>query len=312
MESYIVADVGGTNIRAAVFPKDGTQAVTTRKIATISPGQTPFERLVNLIHEIWPASNEVHSIVVAVPGSLDPNKGFIFDATNIPGWFNYPIGDMLRKEFPVPVMIGNDANLAALGEWRFGAGVGFHNLLYLTISTGIGGEVILNDQLLLGEHGLATEFGHVTVVPDGPMCNCGRRGHLEALASGTAIARFVKDNIALGAVSSLRSRTDITARDVAEAAILGDPLAAQAMQQAGTYIGYALADFLHLFNPAIVILGGGVSASGDCLINPIKAALPERIMDRGYIQELEITPARLGDDAGLMGALALSESLVIA
>ena len=309
MESFIVADVGGTNIRVAVFPTHDTQPVAIKKIRTVEQSQTPLDRLIGLIHQMWPKDGTVRAIVVAVPGFLDPTKGYIFVADNVPGWIDLPIRDLLYAEFSIPVLIGNDANLAALGEWRFGAGVGYHNILYLTISTGIGGGVIIDDRLLLGQRGLAAEFGHVTVVPDGPKCNCGQRGHLEAVASGPAIARFVNEKITLGFPSSLSGRANLTAKDVAEAAIAGDPLAMRAVSQAGMYIGFALADFLHLLNPAIVILGGGVSTSGDIIIDPIRAALPERIMDHGYIDELIVTTAKLGDDAGLMGALALAESV---
>ncbi len=309
MESYIVADVGGTNIRVAVFPTHSTTPIAIKKIRTVERDQSAMERLIGLIHEMWPKDGTVRSIVVAVPGFLDPVKGYIYDANNVPGWVDLPIRDLLFAEFATPVLIGNDANLAALGEWRFGAGIGYHNILYLTLSTGIGGGVINNDQLLLGERGLAGEFGHVTVVPDGPKCSCGQRGHLEAVASGPAIARFVNEKISLGFPSILSDKSNITAKDVAEAATSGDPLALRAITQAGMYIGFAIADFLHLLNPGIVILGGGVSTSGDIIINPIRAALPERIMDRGYIDELVVTIAKLGDDAGLMGALALAESV---
>ncbi len=208
----------------------------------------------------------------------------------------------------MPILIGNDANLAALGEWRYGAGKGHDNLLYLTISTGIGGGAIHNGQMLLGTRGLAAEFGHVTVIPEGPRCSCGQRGHLEAVASGTAIARFVQEKIALGYPSTLTKDHAISAVDVSRAAAQGDELALKAMARAGTFIGYAIADFLHLFNPSIVILGGGVSSAGSLLINPLRSALPERIMDRGYLQDLIITTAQLGDNAGLVGALVLAES----
>jgi glucokinase len=215
----------------------------------------------------------------------------------------------LEEKIDAPVLIGNDANLAALGEWRFGAGVGFHNLIYLTISTGIGAGVIMDDRLILGEHGLAAELGHVTVVPEGPLCGCGQRGHLEAVASGTAIARYVAEKLALGYPSSLASLTNPTAKDVSIAAEKGDELAIRALHHAGTYIGYALADFLHMLNPAIVILGGGVSRAGALLIEPLKAALPERIMNRAYVDNLIITTCALGDNAGLMGALALARTV---
>lgn len=308
MDNYIVADIGGTQIRVALFSRGRIDPLKVRKIRTRDKEQTPLERLIALIKEVWAGMDNVRAICVAVPGFIDAENGIIIDANNIPGWVNYPIRQLLAEHFSVPILIGNDANLAALGEWRYGAGQGHHHLLYLTISTGIGGGVIINDQLLVGARGLAAEFGHITIIPEGPTCSCGQRGHLEAVASGTAIARWVQEKIALGFPSSLEGKPGLTAREVAEAAHQGDELALRAMSRAGTYIGYAIADFLHLFNPSIVILGGGVSTTGPLLIDPLRAAVVERIMDRAYLKDLTITTAQLGDNAGLVGALALAES----
>ena len=147
--------------------------------------------------------------------------------------------------FNVPVVVGNDANMAAVGEWRYGAGVGHHNLVFLTISTGIGGGVILDDRLVLGERGLAAELGHITVIPDGPLCGCGHRGHIEALSSGTAIARYVSEQLAEGRKSIIKPDPHPTARDVSFAAANGDELAIEAMTRAGKFLGQMIADYLH-------------------------------------------------------------------
>lgn len=304
MVTIIAVDIGGTQIRAASFLRGSTTPTEVRRTPTRGEGAA-FERMCALIQSIWPERGTVEKIVVATPGPLNPETGIIYSAPNIPGWENFPIGPELEKRFGVHAKIGNDANLAALGEWRFGAGQGHQHVLYLTISTGIGGGVISNGHLLLGSCGLATELGHITVLPDGPLCGCGQHGHLEALASGPAIARYVKEQIKGGAKSVLQDKEKITARDVSEAASQGDALAIQALERAGTYIGQALADFLHMFNPSVVIFGGGVSFSGKFLLDPVKAALEKHIMDKGYLHKLVIANAALGDDAGLMGALAL-------
>ncbi len=304
MGKYIIADVVGTHIRVAVFSGEGIQPETIKKIRTQKDGEEPLDRLTGLIKEVWPVDDTVSGVVVAVPGFLNPATGLVYDAVNVPGWENLTIGELLTARLGVEVTLGNDANLAAVGEWQYGAGKGHHNLLYLTISTGIGGGAIINDHLLLGERGLAAEFGHVTVIPEGPLCSCGQRGHLEAVASGTAIARFVSEKIALGYPSSLSALNQISAQDVSRAALENDPLAVRAMNRAGSYISYAIADFCHLLNPSIVILGGGVAQTGSLLIDPIRAALPERIMDLGYTRDLVITTATLGDEAGLVGGLA--------
>jgi glucokinase len=204
----------------------------------------------------------------------------------------------------VPVFLENDANLAAVGEWYFGAGQGHHHLIYLTISTGIGGGVIINDQLLTGARGLGAEIGHLSILPDGPLCSCGKRGHLEAIASGTAIARYVSEQIAAGRSSSLSHESHITAKTVATAARNGDELALEAFQRAGNALGQGIADLLHIFNPSILVFGGGVSQSGDLLFAPMRRKLDELIMSQGYLENLTITKSPLGDDAGLLGTLA--------
>jgi len=189
-----------------------------------------------------------------------------------------------------------------LGEWRYGAGQGHHDLIYITISTGIGGGVISGDQLLLGHRGLAAELGHITVLPGGPLCPCGQSGHLEAVSPGPAIARFVNEKLAEGDASILEPGPGMSARNVAKAARQGDPLAKAAYTRAGEYLGQALADFLYIFNPSIVIFGGGVSRSGSLIFDPLKDALYKQIMDPDYVRELILTTARLDDNAGLIGA----------
>ena len=304
MSMIIVVDIGGTQIRGAAYRRGSLEPVEMLRTPTKGEGAA-FERMCALIQSLWPQHESVEKIVVGSPGPQNPETGIIYSAPNIKGWDNFPIVPELEKRFGVQVKIGNDANLAALGEWRFGAGQGHHHVIYLTISTGIGGGVINDGHLLLGAHGLATEMGHVTVLPGGPMCGCGQQGHLEALASGPAIARYVHERIASGEISSLQHKEKITAHDVSKAAELGDALSIHALERAGNYIGQALASFLHLYNPTIVIFGGGVSFSGKFLLDPVKASLEKHVMDASYLTDLKIAHAALGDNAGLMGALAL-------
>jgi glucokinase len=197
-----------------------------------------------------------------------------------------------------------------LGEWKYGAGRGHRHLVYLTISTGIGGGVIIDNRLLLGAHGGAAELGHITVLPDGPMCGCGLRGHLEAVAAGPAIARWVEEQLNNGVPSSLKKVKPLTAKDVGEAAKAGDSLAIYALERAGTFIGSLLGDYLHIFNPSVVIIGGGVSKTGDLLLKPMRTAMEKHVYSPFYLDDLVLTTAVLGDDVGLIGALALATSTV--
>jgi glucokinase len=311
MKTNIAIDVGGTQLRAACYPSDSIVPLKLSKISTQSSEATPLERLNDLITSVWPLDEEVASIGLAVPGPTNPYQGIIYTAPNIPGWDNLPLVGLLQEKFNVPVFLGNDANLAALGEWKFGSGRGHHHLLYLTISTGIGGGVILDDRLLLGMHGLATELGHITLDPDGPICSCGKRGHLEALASGTAIARWVEQELTAGKLSSLPANQKLSAREIAAAAQQGDAIAKAAFQRAGTYLGIGLTNYLHAFNPSIIIFGGGVSRSGELLFSPMRAILREQVISPQYLADLTITTASLGDESGLLGALALARSGIL-
>jgi glucokinase len=310
MDMYIAVDVGGTQLRVAIYPKGEFHPARQKRIPTQGNNEAPLERLIGLIAELWPQDGKVCAIGVAVPGWVDPQLGMIYSCPNVPGWEQLPLVSILEKRFHIPVKLGNDANMAAVGEWRYGAGQGHHNLLYFTISTGIGGGVICADRLLLGEHGLAAELGHVTIIPDGPMCSCGHPGHLEAVASGTAIGRYVMDQIAQGVPSVLAQIAKPTGHDITMAAEQGDPLAKAALARSGMYMGLGISNYLQIFNSSIVILGGGVSKSGPFLLEPLRASLAERILSPEYMQGLVLTTAALGDDAGLMGALALAAGLV--
>lgn len=308
MSTHIAVDIGGTRLRAACYPDNSLEPIKIEKTPTQGGDQPALEKLADLIRVIWPEDGEVKAIGIATPGPTNPFEGVVYTAPNIEGWKDLHITRWFEDQFRVPVLVGNDANLAALGEWRYGAGQGHHHLLYMTVSTGIGTGIIANDQLLLGVRGLAAELGHVTVDPEGPLCGCGQRGHLEALASGPAIAHWVEQEIAREAPSILPVGRTLSAKEIAKAADAGDELALKALTRAGMYIGMALVDFVHTFNPSILIIGGGVSQSGDLLMDPIRSCLHDRVISPHYLEDLTLTHPAYGDDAGLMGALALARS----
>jgi glucokinase len=200
--------------------------------------------------------------------------------------------------------------MAGLGEWQYGAGTGHNDLVYLTISTGIGGGVISSGHLLQGFHGMGAELGHMIVDPNGPLCSCGHRGHIEAFSAGRGIARYVCEQIDAGQKSSLQSQPDLSAKQVAQAALEGDALAISAFERAGFYLGIAVANYLAIFDPSILIFGGGVSQAGDLLLKPFRESLKDHVFHPHYLDDLIITKAALGDDAGLLGALALARLAV--
>jgi glucokinase len=309
MPADIVAiDLGGTHLRVALFDGTSPTPLSSTKLET-QADQGPdhvLDRVVEAVGQLPPPQGE-RCFGVGAPGPLDPVAGVVFEAPNLPGWKNLPLKAKLTNRLGWPVVIGNDANMAALGEWQHGAGRGTTNLIYLTISTGVGGGVITNGELLLGHRGLAAELGHLTVQPDGPRCGCGQRGHLEAVASGTAIARAARQRIDDGEDSALAGLDEpLTAELVGRAAQAGDELAAAVIREAAEWLGLALASFAHLFNPEVFVLGGGVSQLGALLFDPIQQSLQNNIMDPSYLDGLQILPAALGDDAGLVGAMVLA------
>lgn len=308
MNNFIAVDIGGTQIRAACYPENQQTPSKIQRVLTQGPDGTPLDRLIHLLESIWPVGN-VSGVGVAAPGPLDPFQGIVIEAPNIAGWVNLPLKCQLEDRFKVPIALGNDANLAALGEWKYGAGRGFHHLVYITVSTGIGGGVIIDDRLLLGERGLAAELGHVTILPDGPICSCGQAGHVEAVASGPALARWAQQEIHKGASSILPTGKNLTAKDIGKAANQGDAVAIAALARSGYYLGLALANYLQIFNPSVIIIGGGVSQTGNFLFDPLKASLRDHVMSPDYLKNLTVSQAALGDEVGLMGALALAQTL---
>jgi glucokinase len=312
--SHIVAvDIGGTHIRVALYEPGSLIPISHQRTRSLANQPGVYDRLAQAIESIWP-QDHVDAIGIASPGPLDPHTGTILATPNIPEWKNFPLTSKLSRQFGVPAYLDNDANMAGLAEWQYGAGKGHQDLVYLTISTGIGGGVISNGCLLQGFRGMGAELGHMIIDPDGPLCGCGHRGHVESFSSGPSITRYVKEQLRAGQTSTLRfdeaqhkhSQPNLNAALIAEAARSGDALAIAAFERAGYYLGIAVANYLAIFDPSILIFGGGVSQAGDYLFKPFEDSLHKHTFHPHYLENLVITKAALGDDAGLLGALALA------
>jgi glucokinase len=247
--------------------------------------------------------DEVLGIGIGAPGPIGKD-GRIYDPPNLPDWGDFSLTERIRERFQLPAMAGNDANVAALGEHRFGAGQGVDDLVYITVSTGIGGGIISGGSLLVGARGYAAEVGHQTLVAEGPICGCGQPGHLEALAAGPSLVLKAKERIEAGASSSIPINGKITGKAITEAAKAGDELARELFAEAGFYIGLGLVNLIHILEPERVLIGGGVSQAGDLLFDPVRATVRQHVMSPIF-REVEILPAALGADVGLMGAVAL-------
>lgn len=308
-EAIIAMDMGGTRLRFALF-HEGYQ-IAARHVEATRPEEGPqavLDRIVARMQELGEQAgrNEVRAVGVAAPGPLDPFRGVILQAPNLPGWRDVPLAEHLCQALGCPVFVGNDANLAALAEQRRGAGQGRTDLAYITVSTGIGGGVISGGCLVQGHRGLAGEVGHMTLEPDGPRCNCGNRGCLEALASGTAIGRQARELVRAGARTLIADLAEgdlerITAKLVHQAADRGDVVAVDLFRQAGRYLGIGIVNLMYLFNPSMIIVGGSVAKAGHLLFVPMQATIRDRIYE-AYWQDCPVVPAALGDDVGLIGA----------
>ncbi len=308
MRTIIAVDIGGTQLRAAAYKQNQIQPLAQKQVKTKASEPNTFGRLVNLIEDIWPKNEKVDAIGVSSPGPVDPHTGIIMFTPNIKEWRDFPITAKLTEHFGIPAYLDNDANLAGLAEWKFGAGRGHHNVLYLTVSTGVGGGVIIDDRLLQGHHGLAAELGHITVQADGPLCGCGQHGHLESFSSGTGIERFVAEQLKAGRESVLHpDKKNSATRYMLKRQNKAIHCPLKRMQIAGKYLGIGVANFLHTFNPSIVIFGGGVSQSGPLLFDSFETSLKEHVIHPRYLEGLVITTAELKDDSGLLGARALAE-----
>ena len=307
----IGVDLGGTQIRALVTDLSGKELGRSAILTQAAEGvEAVIARILDTIRAAlaelpW---SSVQGIAIGVPGPTDPWEGVVLQAPNLPGWRNIPLRQIISDKLGVPTQLGNDANLAALGEHIYGVGQGTDNLVYMTISTGIGGGIIADGRLLLGARGLTGEIGHQTLEPDGPLCGCGNHGCLEALAAGPAIGRMGREAVACGRGGRLLALAQgspeaIDAKVVARAAQEGDPAAAEIIRRAATYVGIGLANVCNILNPAMIILGGGVTHIGPLLFDTIRETIALRAMPP--VRDVRVVPADLGDDVVLLGAIAL-------
>jgi glucokinase len=314
---FVGVDLGGTSMRVAIAGEAGELLAHVKAPTHPETGpESVFQRLAGLADEARASAGlkdggTVAAWGVACPGPVNHLSGVLTTPPNLPGWHNVPVRDLLAPYAKAPVVVANDAHAAALGEHIYGAGRGVSEMVYMTISTGIGGGVISRDTLLFGADGTAGEIGHIVVDWRGPKCNCGNRGCLEALASGTAIARSAMERLQSGAPSTLQSVTlPLSAKDVIEAAHQGDALANEVFQEAARILGAGCVSVVNLVNPRLIVLGGGVSLhAADLLLGPVRERIAQRALElpRGNVN---VVLCELGDEAGLYGAIALARQAV--
>jgi len=307
----LALDVGGTKILTAIISNEGQ--VMAREYCLTLADEGPeavinriFSAIDHLLNQRGMNLPQLYGISIAAAGAIDSEKGLITSSPHLPGWHDVPFRDIAKEKYKVNTFLINEASAAALGEHQFGVGQGVNNLILLTVGTGIGGGIIINGRLYSGVSGSAGEIGHMVVDVNGPRCSCGNTGCLEALVSGTAVAKEAIKHIRQGDRSSLteivRGKIEnITAEKVSIAAQGGDSLASEVILRAATYLGVGMVNLVNIFNPEMIIIGGGMAKMGELLLNPARQVLRERAFQLPALA-VQIVPAQLGDDAGVLGA----------
>ncbi|MCF8108086.1 MAG: ROK family protein [Desulfohalobiaceae bacterium] len=306
-------DLGGTKILTALIDSRGKMLARDHSItpATLGPAA--------VIKAIWESAGRcfaqtslddaaVDAIGIGAPGPSNPERGILFTSPNLPNWHDVPVVDIFEEEFKKKAFLINDANAAALAEFKFGAARGLRHVIYITVSTGIGGGIIIDGQLYTGAIGTAAELGHMTINDQGPRCNCGNIGCWETLASGTALAREARQKIRDGAQTTILEQAAgdivrVDAKAIQLAAEQGDGLAKELITQTGYYFGVGLANLLNMFNPQMIIIGGGVSNMGEMLLTPAYQTARERAYDVAY-DAVQFASPKLGRNSGVLGAAA--------
>jgi len=252
--------------------------------------------------------SDLIAIGVGAPGLSSPQTGILYTSPNFPGWRDVPLRDIISREFAKEAFLINEANAAALAEFRLGAGRGSCCFIYVTVSTGIGGGIVLDGKVYTGAAGTGAEIGHMTIDDKGPPCNCGNVGCWEALASGTALAKEARRRITEGERTSILEYVGgrlekVAAPVIQKAAQAGDDLAKQLLARTSHYLGTGFANLINIFNPDVIAIGGGVANMGEMLLGPAYAAAKERAFLKAY-ESVRFAPAALGRNSGVLGAAA--------
>ncbi|MDU5110540.1 MAG: ROK family protein [Clostridium sp.] len=307
-KKYVVGvDLGGTKIYTALVDLDGNMVKEiTVKTEAHRGDKAVLEKLISTIDTVLEGIdiNEVKAIGVGSPGPLDIKKGLIVYTPNLP-FKNFNIVQPIKEKYNIPTYLDNDANAATLGEFMFGAGKGSTNMVYVTVSTGIGGGAIINGSLFRGSTANALEIGHTTVMKGGPRCGCGNTGCAEAVASGTAIMKRGREAVESKVETSLKDYDEVTAKEVFTEAEKGDKVSQDILNDALSYLGITIANIANSFDPDKIVMGGGVSQAGNIVFEKIDHEMERRCLKIIY-DNCKIEKAVLGGKAGVLGAAALA------
>jgi len=311
VSTTIGLDIGGTKISGGVIDEFGTILTQGRRDTPALDPAAIIAEAASLTRELS-LEHRIDAVGVACAAFIDRSGSVVYFSPNL-AWRDEPLRARLESALGLPVTIENDANAAAWGEFRFGAAVDAANMVMLTVGTGIGGGVVIDGVLMHGAFGVAAELGHMRVVPGGFRCGCGNRGCWEMYASGTALVREAKDLVVSGSPLGARlgelcagDPSALRGPDVTRAAVEGDPASIELLADLGVWIGEGLASVAAILDPELIVLGGGVSEAGALLIDPALAAFRRQLTGRGHRPEARFALARLGNDAGMIGAAGLA------
>ncbi len=306
MRYYLGVDIGGTDIKLGIVSSEG-DIEASGSIST-EPAKGPeeaAERVWKWFEEQGPIADEATAACVACAGLIDRENGRIITSPNLEGWEGAALEEIFTQRLSRPVMIENDATAAAYGEFTIGSGRGTLDFACLTLGTGVGGGVVAGGKLQRGWQGHAGEIGHTIIMVDGPLCSCGGRGCLESLVGAGYICERAKRELGAGSGGELEGVEPITVKAIAAAAGRGDELAVRILRETGRYLGIGLCNIVHLLNPEVIAIGGGVAGAGDFIIEPARGAVSEYVMHE-RLAEVRIVPAELGNEAALLGAALIA------
>ena len=312
-EHAVGVDIGGTKVAAGVVDEAGRVLARARRSTPSRDPQAVEDTIVEVVEELR-ARHEVAAVGIGAAGFVDADRARVLFAPHL-AWRNEPLRDAVAQVLGLPVVVENDANAAAWAEWRFGAGRGEPRLVCVTLGTGIGGGMVVDGAVQRGRHGMAGEFGHMVVVPDGHRCQCGNRGCLEQYASGNVLGREARELARAGSPVTVplmqRVGGDIDALVgplITEAARDGDPCAVELFEEVGRWLGIGLANLAAALDPGTFVIGGGVSDAGELLLRPARESFRRTLTGRGFRPEPRIVVAALGPEAGLVGAADLARA----
>lgn len=307
---YVIGvDLGGTKISAVITDFSGNIINQYTTTTNASQGeQVVLNRIIGVIDKLISDSKkkieEIKSIGIGSPGPLDAKKGIIITTPNLP-FRNFQLVKPIKEKYNLPTYLDNDANVAAIGEFMFGAGKNTENMIYVTVSTGIGGGAILNGKIYRGNTYNALEIGHMTILPNGPKCNCGNYGCAEVLSSGTAIRRQAIEAIESGKQTTLKYYKSVSAYEVFKEAEKGDKVSTEILDRSLGFLGICIANIISAFDPEMIVIGGGVSKGGQIVFDKVKSVVKKRCFDT-MARSCKIVPAALDTNAGVVGAAALA------